>query len=718
MTEPENQEQSTPEQQPPPDAASGAAAGGERDPKPSRGLSLAIASTVGIVLAATAFQNLWNQAGPLIDESRRTTGIFPLIVLSGVAGLVALGIVALILGRLGRLLLSRRMTVTLLSALAILCLASLAFEQEGRDGLRSAASLRNEVAVAEVFAPVFEENTCKRAGEKIMILVRTAGLTHIAGSWALYAVLLLLVLGSITGLIWRRPVGAREFGFIAAHAGLLLMLGGATVGVLFGDHRAQLRIGLDGVPRPVPGGDQGAAFSVVVREIIIEDLPPEYQVLAWRPGEVIGRLNIDGSRPGRTRWRGLDVEVEEFLPATVAEEVVEDLGVEVNNPALQADLLGGKQTRKVTLYAYYREPLVFPELGLSLRYFRTASAEDALLAARALPQGDPETLTVVSAKQGKVDEVKLGYGRGKQGSKFLLAKLGVRLEILKWYSGSRVGGPGLVTQVPPFERFPPAIQVREILDEPVDPANPDAPTAKTFWIVGGGLPTAPIGPVPTALAGLKFMYNPPRWQPVEVRVVEGPFGQYRLAELIDGNLARIRPLAMNGELKLEGGRRLRLTAFIRGARRSYRPAKPTKGQATEPAVRLSVGKGAVQESFWFFPRRSGAREILGANFAVRGVKRGLRRAAVRVEVLVEGSSVGTEVVDLGSSLQRGGYSLYFTGVNVTARRGGRLLGMVDFTASRKPGLWVLYVGMALMALGVPGLLWSRFRQVPDAVEEF
>ena len=41
----------------------------------------------------------------------------------------------------------------------------------------------------------------------------------------------------------------------------------------------------------------------------------------------------------------------------------------------------------------------------------------------------------------------------------------------------------------------------------------------------------------------------------------------------------------------------------------------------------------------------------------------------------------------------------------------------DFVVSRKPGMWVVYLGMALMALGVPWLLWSRFRHVPDAVED-
>jgi len=679
-------------------------------PRPARAQSLAIAATAGVVLAATAFQNLWEQTGPLIEESGQTTGIVPLVVLSGVACLVALAIVVLVARRLGRLLLSRRMTVSLLSALALVCLLSLPFEQEGQKGLRGPASRNNEFAAGEIFAPLLGEEAGKRSGEKLMILARTAGLTRIAGSWALYALVGFLVLSSVARLLWRRPVGAREFGFIAAHAGLLALLGGVACNAFFGHHQVRLRFGLDGTARPVPGGGATPAFSMVVREIVQEDLPREYRVLAWMNGEKTPeRLMLDGSRKGSTRWRGLKIEVLDFIPEAVAEEVIEDRGVQVNNPALRVELLEGEEPRRMTLYAYSHPPTVLHDLGLGFSYVRTGSERDADRAARRDPDGDPEKLIAMRQGAGRADEVELDYGREKVGSTVSLRNLGVRLKVHRWFSGSRLGQDGTPVRALPYRRFPPAIEM--------EPLGPDRKAQPRFWIVGGQLPRKPIGAVPAPLKGLSFLYDPPRWQPLEVRIVEGPEGSFRLVELVDGKLAKIRPVAIGETLDIEGGRRVRVAAFIRGAARSYRPVMPSEGQASEPAVQLAVARGAVRETFWYFPRRSRARGVFDANLLVRGVRRGLEREAVRVEVRAEGSAPETVTVEQGKPLSLAGYDVHLRNVTVTGRRKGQKLGLVDFTVSRKPAMWLVYLGMALMALGVPWLLWSRFRHVPDPVED-
>ena len=108
---------------------------------------------------------------------------------------------------------------------------------------------------------------------------------------------------------------------------------------------------------------------------------------------------------------------------------------------------------------------------------------------------------------------------------------------------------------------------------------------------------------------------------------------------------------------------------------------------------------------------------MGAHFAAQILSRGRRREAVRVEVLEDGSSVGTAVIERGEPLRRKGYSVYLTDLRVTGRHRGKLAGLISFTVVRRPGLWVVYAGMILVALGVPWLLWSRFRHVPDAVSE-
>jgi hypothetical protein len=239
----------------------------------------------------------------------------------------------------------------------------------------------------------------------------------------------------------------------------------------------------------------------------------------------------------------------------------------------------------------------------------------------------------------------------------------------------------------------------------------------SFWVLGGEKPRLPVGEVPEQLKGKQFLYNPPRWQPVSVRVVEGPHGTFSLAELLDGKVIKIRPIAIGEALDLAGGLKLRLAEFIRGAQRSYRPREPRGNEPSEPAVHVSVGKGMVRKSFWFFPRRSGPHEVLDGVFVIRAARRGRRSEAAEVEIFEGGSSVGTAVIERGRPFSRKGYTVYLAAVEITGRTEGREVGLVSFTVSRRPGLWVVYAGMILLALGAPWLLWSRFRQLPDAVSE-
>jgi hypothetical protein len=704
-------------------AGAGAAAAADRlDPRSGgrperehRARSLAVASTAGLVLAATAFQNLWNLAGPLWEEDRRRGGILPIVVLGGVAALVAVAILLLIAWRLGRLVFSRRMTVSALGALALIFLLSLPFRHEGPEGAGSPAGLANLQAASDLFEPLLGESNAELAAEKVMVLARTAVLTDISGAWSVKALLGLLALVSLAGLIWRRPVGAREFGFMAAHAGLLLVLGGTAWGALFGFRRVNLQLGLDGVAYPVAGEKKDAPFRLVAREIIQEEARPEYRVLARIPGEGrTERLMLDGSRPGRTTWRGLEVEVLRFVPDAVAEEVVEDKGRRRDNPALRLELRTGGKSGKIVLYARSPESGDLIGRGLKLTYLRAPSAEEAARIAGMEPRGEPENLVVVSAARGVVDKVLLPFGRRKVGRTLTLAGIGLRLRVTRWFSGARVTNDGRVLQAPPLRRFPPAIEVV--------PLGPGGKTGgglgrDPFWIVGGESPSVPVGQVPAALTGMRFAYNPPRWPPVEIRLVEGPEGSFRAAEVVDGRVGSSRPLAVGRELDFGGGTSVRLLGFMRGAQRSLRPAENPGDGRRRAAVQLAVSRGAVRETFWCFPRLSGACTVLGARISVRAVRRDLDREAVRLEVRPGSGEPENVLLERGRPYSRDGYSVYLTDVLVTGRRGGRVLGLTRCAVVRRPGLWAVWLGMALLALGVPWLLWTRFRQVPDPTEE-
>ena len=719
MSEPQDQE--TPEPQPAPEPPAGPEA-----PAPVKGRqskvtrAAAIAAVFGVSVAAMAFQNLWHYVGPLLEESRATTGLLPLVVLGGVTVLVSLTIVALVLKRLGRLLRSVRMTVALLIAVALLSLASTPFETESSAGLRGPASERNDESTGELFEPLLGKQRGQRAGEKVMILVRTAGLTDLSRSWTLHTLLALLALCSAAGLIWRRPVGAREFGFLAAHAGVLLILGGSAVGAVFGTHQTDLTLSSGGQPRPIPGGPaEDAAFTmrIVKGGISLEEFPAEYRVLGRLPGwKVHETLALDALRPGsRTRWRGLDVEVLEFRPDAVPEAYVEDAARDgrPRNPAVRVELLAGSQSREMVLYMFSAGWRKARGVDLEISFERHASPAQADAACRRPRAGEMEKLVVLSAKGRRADETLLKFGRAKVGETIALRRLGLRLEVLRWFSGARVSSTQGIVQAPPVKGVPPAIEVRPIPDV-VDPKLQKPPS---FWIMGGKRPTEPRGEVPAKLTRLKFLYDPQRWQPFSIRIVEGPRGEFQLAELLDGKMIKIRRIAVGQTLKLELGRSLRLVEFIKAARPAYRPGEPGSGAATEPAVRLAVSRGAIGEDFWFFPGRSAAQEAAGASFAVRALQRGRRRETVTIEVAEEGKGASKVVIERGRPLSRGGYSVHLTGVKTTGQRDGKVFGLVSFTVDRTPGLWVIYLGMVLVALGAPWLLWSRFRRVPDPVNE-
>ncbi len=685
-----------------------AAAGTGRESRPHAARTAALAAAAGVTAAAMAMQLLWSRASDLLEESQRSSGLLPVILLGGLTALASLLVVVLVCRRLGRLLLSVRMTVALLTAAALLCLASLPFEQEGAGGAAGPAGEFNDLRAGRLFGTVLGEDRGKRVGQKCMVLVRTAGLTDISGSWAFYALLGMLVLSSGAGLIWRRPVGVREFGFLGAHGGVLLLLVGGAVGSVFGYRGRHMQLRSGSPPRTVLGeSEAGDAFSLRLAGLLVEDLDPEYGIYAWQPGQRFReRLPLDGSRPGsRAELDGTQVEVLEFLPEATPEEFIENRPG-LANPVVRVRLSRAGLDRELVLASkrgrWWRD---MPR-GIELRFERYPTEAAALEGCRLDRAGPDEKFEVVDPTTGGADMAMLPFGRAKIGHEIVLSRLGLKLKVLRWFSGAQVGGPGGIVQVPPAWGVPAALEL-----QPVDGKSP------AFWVLSSNEPRPPRGRVPAQLAGMQTLYTPERWPPMSVRVVEGPPGSFRLAELLDGATAKIRPLTAGSALEMENGWKLRFIEFIAGARKSYRPARKEGDAPAQPAVKLAVGRGALRELFWVFPRMGGSHEVLGHRFAVRAHPRGRKRQAVEIEIFEGGESKGTKVLETGGSVSHAGYTVHLAGVRLTGRSGGRPVGFAGFVVSRRPGLWAVYLGLVLIALGTPWLLWSRFRRVPNPLEE-
>ena len=669
----------------------------------------AFAAVACIFIVAAVLQNLWRHGAPLLGEAGHRSGLLPLLFLMAAAGVVALIITVLIFRHLKPLLLSVRMTAALLVALALLCGLSAAFvPEEVAD--RGRVMQVNDLRAREVFSNFLGKAAGRVVGDKVIILARTGGLTCVHRSWALVGFLAFLGLSSAAGLLWRRPMGAREFGFWAAHLGVILVLGGLAAGALLGSNAPGLEMGVGGAPvsaSRLPVKD--APLSVAVREIVLKHLTPEYRVWAIEPGGERRRLALSGIRPGgRTGWGELTVEVEEFRPDVIAERYLEDAPDALPNPVVNLEVEVDGEVSPVLLYSRMTNWYTLPLRGVEFRYDRLATADEADAACRRERGGAPEELIVLSSKFKELDRVTLDFGRAKVGRVFTLPTLGLRLKVIKYYAGAELK-EGKVFQVPAVRTVPPALRLAPAALTPPEGEQPKP----SFWIFGSQTPTGPIGSVPIELKNLRFVYNPSRWQPLSVRVVEGPAGSFRLALMRDGKLFEDhppQPIAAGEKVKVAPTLSVRLLQHFRAARPAYRPGKT--GQA-RPACRLSVSKGAIKEDSWFFPGLAGRREILGAGLEVEEVSRGPASLTVEVEAFEKGESVKKARIAPGRPLEYAGYRVHLVGVKPTSIIDGKLMGKVTLAARRDPGMWAVYIGMALLALGAPWLLWSRFRSVPD-----
>jgi hypothetical protein len=675
-----------------------------------------ITATIGLALAAMAVQVFWRFLSDSAAVRGELSSNWPLLAMAIVLMVLAGAVALLVASRLRRLLLSVRMMVSLLTVASVMLAAGTVFVSEAGQLPSGPVWAGNERRAAEVCSRLLGDDGGRRAGELVLQVFRLMGLTDLPGNWALHAVLLLAALGALGRLIWRRPMGAREFGFMAVHAGAVLMVGGMLAGRLFGTSHpgVELSMAEGAAPLAIPPGSAAddAVFAVALREIRTERAGRMLRLQAVSRGRLPELLSLDATKPGRVGWRSLDVEVLEYLAEAFPEEVTVDAGVEFDNPAVRLELADEHGApEKVLLYAFGDRWWRDEARGVEMHYVRTQDEVEAGQAARRPGELPPEKLCLLGPSGEEIDRVELPAGRGKTGHVIALESLGLRLEVVRWLSGAQRGDDGKPVPAPPLAGLPAAIELRWRREA----AGPDAAPAGTFWVMGGERPSEPMGEVPDRLRGLRFGYNPERWAPLSLAVVEGPAGEFQLGEFHDGYLARVRPLETGAYLDLPGGFRLKLVEFLAGAERRYRPGRGVPGARPVPAVRLAVARGAVRESCWLFLEGARHGRLLGHAFSLRDMGGSWPRETAVVEIFRNRASLGTHEVSIGSPLAVEGYRLHLSRVVKTGESAGRSLGLVYLSVRRRPGHWAVFIGMALAAAGAPLLLWSRFRSLPDPV---
>ncbi len=669
--------------------------------KPVRGrvtFPLACATAVCVALAALVLQNLWENFRPLLDEAREGTGLVPMVALCGAALVAALVVAGLLLRRIKRLLTSLRMTGAALLTLALLLTAG------GLVGPQGPLALTGPAAEAKSRPRKGESR--KAGGDKAAALVRVAHLEDPGSSWAVLALAGFLALGSAAGILWRRPVGGREFGFLAAHLGLLILLGGLVAGHILGQ-TVYARLIPGATPTAVPlRPDREPDFRLRLVRTETERRPPAVRILATRKdAEAPPRaLPLDVRSRASIVWQDLGVSVVDFRESAVPEIYVEKTPGRGAVPAVKIALSGPQGSQEVVLPVGGTLNGSSAPMGLALAYEKYTEAQDAASACRREEELQPYRLTVLQPDGQPRDSVDIPAGRRCTGSQILLADVGVLLQVVRSFRAK----PGSDAPLAPGE---PAEDAELVLE--LAPTGPGAAPAAVFQVRSGGKAAEPSGKVPPELSGMKLALDTVPAQP-GARLVEGPAGTFALVEIDDGAPVQSLPMSVGEEAKLARGIRFKLVESIPAALAAYRPAAGPSPRASQPAVQLEVRSTSGSSSkFWIFPGLSGPRDVGGVLFSAELLPRAPERKAAVLEVIGENGPLGEHQLVMGRPLQLQGWRLNLSELRGADRPEGSQATAALVVIRRDPGLWPAYVGMILLAIGAPWLLWTRLRRVPE-----
>lgn len=661
------------------------------------GMPTALVVTGCLFLMAVALQSLRENAAETLRSMGEGNPVLPVVALGGLALVVVVVLAVVLLRHLGKLLVSVRMIGAVLLALAVLVAAGQLFAPEAGPGrTESSAAAR----VAERCGDLFGEG----AGERVAGVAMLARLGDPAGSWGVRALIGFLALASLAGIGWRRPVGVREFGHLAAHLGVLLILLALAARALFGYHQSDLRIARDQTPVPVPAGGR-PAFTLRLLRVEEERRPTEYQVWAAPVGAESERLDLDGSRRSSTRWREWSVEVLEFRARCAAEERVEEGSSSTSRPAIPLRLSGEGPEEEALLETGQGRVVGGPR-RLRLGYERFASAAEADAAATRDRPGPEDRLAVIAPDGSERDFAPLPAGARKVGRPVLFRNLGAALRVTRWLSAAQLDAAGQLQEAPPGGGAPPGIEL----------AGAGGPEAPTFRVLGDGRAAEPAGTPPAELRGFRLKYETFPDRPY-LALIEGPAGAFRAVEFRWGQPGEARALAVGGELEPAAGTRLRLVGAPRQVVHVWRPRQqPGSNEDFRPACRIAVARagGAGRRELWLFEGRGPAEEALGAAFQLRTGGRELQQQTAVLELADKRGTLGEYPVSYNRPLRVRGYQIVLAGADTQASAGGPVSVAPALIISRDYGIWALYAGMFLAVLGAVWLLWTRLRNVADA----
>jgi hypothetical protein len=477
-----------------------------------------------------------------------------------------------------------------------------------------------------------------------------------------FTVMLGLASGGLALTIARkRRLTARYLGCLGAHAGLLLVLLGAAVGNLWGvKGRLNLHAGESSDRFFVPKSDGRAearplGFTLRLDEFKLLHYEPEYRLMVFEvEGEKERRLlSVNPAAEDTSALGSYGVELLDYWPDHVREAIIEPV----------------KEAREGTLAALALKDAdwIFDEgekrSGRLVFFWDQDRAEKFVgsLVAGASPH-------VIVAGDQRID-VKVGESYPIPGSD-------QTLQVLQAYND--------------FVLDPASRKPQNRSDRPDNPAVEilvkDAggnQVARTFLFAK--FPDFAHGGSQALKVKLRYVYQGKLEQAQAVGV-----GELSELWLIEKGAVKSKAKIVPGEVVRIGEDSLTVSALYPAVKRSYQDSSRSD-RAENPVVRVKVADAGPR---FLKPRQP--QQLTGGKVLVLAHKEGekVRDYLSTLSVLESGRVVKTETIEVNYPLEHGGFVVYQADYRPEDPT------FSGFQVVSDPGLWIVYLGLLLNALGI------------------
>jgi len=477
-----------------------------------------------------------------------------------------------------------------------------------------------------------------------------------------FSVMLGLASGGLALTIARkRRLTARYLGCLGAHAGLLLILLGAAAGNVWGvKGRLNLHEGESSDRFFVPKSDGRAevhplGFTLRLDEFKLLHYEPEYRLMVFEvDGEKERRLlSVDPAAEDTGALGAYGIELLDYWPDHVREAVIEPV----------------KEAREGTLaaLAFKDADWVFDEDrergGKLIFFWDRARAEKFIdsLAAPASPH------VIVAGDQRIAVEV---------GKNYPIPGSDQTLQVLQAFHD--------------FVLDPASRQPQNRSDRPDNPAVEilvkDAAgnqVARTFLFAK--FPDFAHGGGQALKVKLRYLFQGESHQPQAVAV-----GESAELWLLEQGAVKSRVKIVSGETIRIGEDSFTVSALYPAVKRSYQDSSRS-GRAENPVVRVKAADAGPR---FLKPRQP--LQLPGGRVLVLAHKEGekVRDYLSTLSVLEAGRVVKTETIEVNYPLEHGGFVVYQADYRPEDPT------FSGFQVVSDPGLWIVYLGLLLNALGI------------------